>query len=80
VAFYPGLTLGPLAARPHHQGAALPRPRLPLRPGPPEALVDTEHSDSVERTELEAIDDPAIAPRLSWPSVGGLAIDFRGRQ
>jgi hypothetical protein len=46
--------------------------------GPPEALVDTEHDASVTRAELEAMDEAAIASRLSRPAVGGLAIGFRG--
>jgi hypothetical protein len=48
-------------------------------PGPPEALVDTEHNASVTRAELEAMDEATIAARLSRPAVGGLAIGFRER-
>jgi hypothetical protein len=46
--------------------------------GPPEALVDSEHADTVERTELETMDAAAIAARLARPVTAGVAIGFRG--
>jgi hypothetical protein len=45
---------------------------------PPEALVDTEHDDSVTRAELEAMDEATIAKTLARPAAVGLAIGFRG--
>jgi hypothetical protein len=67
-----------VAARPAREGHHFLRCGYRYAPGPPEALVDAEHADVVERAVLEAMDEAALDARLARPVSSGFAIGFRG--